>query len=98
MSPLGPMRATFALPDFMCALPNPLLSVVAHVHLPCCTICHFFNKFWNSQSDPRVFGFNRSIAKQREINLPILGGVRLWYEPHLQRIREDAKVRRADIV
>jgi DNA helicase-2/ATP-dependent DNA helicase PcrA len=57
----------------------------------------------NLPSPPRAGGdwqaFVRAIADLRYSEWPVdIERARLWYEPHLERIHEDAEVRRADLI
>ncbi len=43
--------------------------------------------------------FTRAVAELRDSNWPVdLERARLWYEPHLDRIHEDAEIRRGDLI
>jgi DNA helicase-2/ATP-dependent DNA helicase PcrA len=81
---VGPASAQRVL-DHMAGDPDPIVAL-AHAPVP-------------PRSGEDWSAFTAVIADLRHSNWPAdLDRARLWYEPHLDRIHEDAETRRADLI
>jgi DNA helicase II / ATP-dependent DNA helicase PcrA len=89
-------RVLQLLPGVGPASAQRILDNMAEAADPLTTLCALP---WPPRTGDDWVGFVQTVRNLRYLEWPSdLESARLWYEPHLDRIHEDAEVRRADLI